>query len=102
MPRWPGSGTAWSTTTPGGWVDQRCTYVAIGPEGVAIHEYISAKLTIVIPAKNESRLLPTLLESLCRQDYSPDETTKVMWPMPVRLTAHRNWPCLLPAGSISK
>ena len=28
------------------------------------------KLTIVIPAKNESRLLPTLLESLCRQDYS--------------------------------
>src|SRR5579864_5351576 len=25
----------------GGWVDQRCTYVAIGPEGVAIHEYVS-------------------------------------------------------------
>ena len=25
----------------GGWVDQRCTYVAIGPEGVAIHEYIA-------------------------------------------------------------
>jgi UDP-2,3-diacylglucosamine pyrophosphatase LpxH len=23
----------------GGWVDQRCTYIAIGPEGVAIHEY---------------------------------------------------------------
>src|SRR5439155_16802241 len=27
------------------------------------------QLTIVIPAKNESRLLPRLLESLCRQDY---------------------------------
>ncbi|MGC2697097.1 MAG: UDP-2,3-diacylglucosamine diphosphatase, partial [Candidatus Angelobacter sp.] len=25
----------------GAWVDQRCTYIAIGPEGVAIHEYIS-------------------------------------------------------------
>lgn len=23
----------------GGWVDQQCTYIAIGPEGVAIHEY---------------------------------------------------------------
>jgi glycosyltransferase involved in cell wall biosynthesis len=28
-----------------------------------------AKLTIVIPAKNEARLLPNLLESLSRQDY---------------------------------
>src|SRR6516162_4119564 len=27
------------------------------------------RLTIVIPAKNESRLLPNLMESLCRQDY---------------------------------
>jgi UDP-2,3-diacylglucosamine pyrophosphatase LpxH len=25
----------------GGWVDQRCTYIAIGPEGIAIHEYVS-------------------------------------------------------------
>jgi UDP-2,3-diacylglucosamine pyrophosphatase LpxH len=25
----------------GGWVDQRCTYVAINPEGVAIHEYVA-------------------------------------------------------------
>lgn len=25
----------------GAWVDQQCTYIAIGPEGVAIHEYIS-------------------------------------------------------------
>jgi glycosyltransferase involved in cell wall biosynthesis len=35
------------------------------------------KLTIVIPAKNESRLLPTLLESLCQQDYSLMRSTKV-------------------------
>src|SRR5947209_7306751 len=28
-----------------------------------------SKLTIVIPAKNEAKLLPKLLESLCRQDY---------------------------------
>lgn len=34
-------------------------------------------LTIVIPAKNESRLLPTLLESLCRQDYRLLPHTKV-------------------------
>jgi hypothetical protein len=25
----------------GGWVDQRCTYVAIDPEGVAIYEYVA-------------------------------------------------------------
>jgi UDP-2,3-diacylglucosamine pyrophosphatase LpxH len=24
----------------GAWVDQRCTYITIGPEGVAVHEYI--------------------------------------------------------------
>jgi glycosyltransferase involved in cell wall biosynthesis len=35
------------------------------------------KLTIVIPAKNESRLLPTLLESLCRQDYPLMKSMKV-------------------------
>ena len=34
-------------------------------------------LTIVIPAKNESRLLPTLLESLCQQDYGLMKSTKV-------------------------
>jgi len=34
-------------------------------------------LTIVIPAKNESRLLPTLLKSLCRQDYPLTRSTKV-------------------------
>src|SRR5262245_32512945 len=36
-----------------------------------------ARLTIVIPAKNESRLLPTLLTSLCRQDYPLMRSTKV-------------------------
>ena len=30
---------------------------------------IPSKLTIVVPAKNEARLLPNLLESLCNQDY---------------------------------
>lgn len=35
------------------------------------------RLTIVIPAKNESRLLPNLLESLCRQDYPFLRSTKV-------------------------
>lgn len=36
-----------------------------------------SQLTIVIPAKNESRLLPNLLESLCRQDYPTMRSTKV-------------------------
>src|SRR5215471_10533777 len=35
------------------------------------------QLTIVIPAKNESRLLPNLLESLCRQDFPLMQSTKV-------------------------
>lgn len=35
------------------------------------------QLTIVIPAKNELRLLPALLESLCRQDYPLMRSTKV-------------------------
>ena len=35
------------------------------------------QLTIVIPAKNESRLLPNLLQSLCRQDYPRMRSTKV-------------------------
>lgn len=34
-------------------------------------------LTIVIPAKNESKLLPRLLESLCRQDYHGMQHVKV-------------------------
>jgi glycosyltransferase involved in cell wall biosynthesis len=35
------------------------------------------QLTIVIPAKNESRLLPNLLESLCKQDYPLMRSAKV-------------------------
>src|SRR5579872_2879293 len=35
-------------------------------------------LTIVIPAKNERNLLPLLLESLCRQDWSCLPNTKVL------------------------
>jgi glycosyltransferase involved in cell wall biosynthesis len=37
-----------------------------------------SQLTIVIPAKNESRLLPNLLESLCRQDYPWMPSTKIL------------------------
>jgi glycosyltransferase involved in cell wall biosynthesis len=36
------------------------------------------QLTIVIPAKNESRLLPNLLQSLCRQDHPFLRSTKVL------------------------
>jgi glycosyltransferase involved in cell wall biosynthesis len=36
-----------------------------------------SKLTIVIPAKNESKLLPSLLESLCQQDYPSMPLTRV-------------------------
>lgn len=38
---------------------------------------INSDLTIVIPAKNESKLLPRLLDSLCRQDYLSMPATKV-------------------------
>src|SRR5579859_2383033 len=37
----------------------------------------ASEVTIVIPARNESRLLPRLLESLCRQDYKAMRHTKV-------------------------
>ncbi|MBV9670419.1 MAG: glycosyltransferase [Acidobacteriales bacterium] len=38
---------------------------------------INSSLTIVIPAKNERRLLPKLLQSLCNQDYAEMRRTKV-------------------------
>src|SRR6202051_1657185 len=36
------------------------------------------ELTIVIPAKNEARLIPRLLTSLTMQDYSKMSSTKVL------------------------
>src|SRR5207302_1319081 len=36
-----------------------------------------SELTIVIPAKNEAKLIPHLLTSLLLQDYEPMPTTKV-------------------------
>lgn len=38
---------------------------------------INSDLTIVVPAKNESKLLPRLLDSLCRQDYRSMPVTRV-------------------------
>src|SRR5271163_5018533 len=39
---------------------------------------MAAELTIVIPAKNEVVMLPRLLESLCRQDYTGMTETRVL------------------------
>src|SRR6478672_5822637 len=36
-----------------------------------------SELTIVIPAKNEAKLIPNLLHSLATQDYSKMSSTKV-------------------------
>src|SRR6202171_5217511 len=36
------------------------------------------ELTIVIPAKNEAKLIPRLLTSLTKQDYSKMSSTKVL------------------------
>ncbi len=36
---WISNATASSTTTPGGWIDARPTYITIGEDGVRIHEY---------------------------------------------------------------
>ena len=38
----------------------------------------TSELTIVIPAKNEARLIPNLLTSLTKQDYSKMSSTKVL------------------------
>src|ERR1700676_704706 len=37
-----------------------------------------AQLTIVIPAKNEAKMLPKLLRSLCKQDYEGMSETRVI------------------------
>lgn len=39
---------------------------------------MNAELTIVIPAKNEARMLPKLLNSLCKQDYAEMAETRVL------------------------
>jgi len=39
---------------------------------------MNTNLTIVIPAKNEAKLIPRLLESLAKQDYSKMSNTKVL------------------------
>src|ERR1044071_6432742 len=76
MQRCPGSGTASSTTTrEGGLISDAPTSPSIRKELPSMNTL--PKLTIVIPAKNESRHLPTLLESLCRQDYGLMKSTKV-------------------------
>src|SRR5882762_1271503 len=38
----------------------------------------TSELTIVIPAKNEAKLIPRLLTSLTNQDYSKMSSTKVL------------------------
>ena len=38
----------------------------------------TSELTIVIPAKNEAKLIPRLLTSLMNQDYSKMSSTKVL------------------------
>ncbi len=39
---------------------------------------MNTELTIVIPAKNEAKLLPNLFRSLCRQDYAGIGETRVI------------------------
>src|SRR5262249_9888087 len=74
--RWPGSAMALSITT------RAVGLISDAPMSPSIRKELLSmntlpNLTIVIPAKNESRLLPALLESLCRQDYSLMRSTKV-------------------------
>jgi len=77
MPRWQPSGMEWNITTPArGLICDARTSPSAKKEFLSVN-MSQGKLTIVIPAKNESRLLPTLLESLSRQDYSLLPSTKV-------------------------
>src|SRR5580765_5280130 len=74
--RWSASGTAWSITTRAhGSINGAPTSRSARKEWRSMNTF--PKLTIVIPAKNESRLLPALLESLCCQDYSLMRSAKV-------------------------
>ena len=41
-------------------------------------EHDASELTIVIPAKNEAKLIPNLLTSLTKQDYPKISSTKVL------------------------
>src|SRR5262249_10301843 len=78
MCRCASSATEWSTTTPAhGWICAAPTSPSDGKEWPFMNTS-PKQLTIVIPAKNESRLLPKLLESLCQQDYSLMRSTKVL------------------------
>jgi len=46
------------------------------------------QLTIVIPAKNEVKLIPQLLTSLMNQDYSKMSSTRVWWLTRIRRMEH--------------
>jgi len=60
----------------GSWIDTQCTYITIDlKERKSMSTQM--ELTIVIPAKNESLLLPLLLDSLVKQDYPGMRHTKV-------------------------
>jgi glycosyltransferase involved in cell wall biosynthesis len=39
---------------------------------------MNAEITIIIPAKNEAKMLPKLLRSLCKQDYEGMSETRVI------------------------
>jgi glycosyltransferase involved in cell wall biosynthesis len=39
---------------------------------------MNAEITIIIPAKNEAKMLPKLLQSLCKQDYEGMSETRVI------------------------
>src|SRR5277367_3570831 len=75
--QWPANVMAWSITTRAhGLTSGALTFRSAWKESRSMTT-LFPKLTIVIPAKHESRLLPTLLESLCQQDYSLMKSTKV-------------------------
>src|SRR5205807_1171145 len=77
MPPWKQPTMALSITTQArGLICVALTSPSTGKESPSMNSHPS-KLTIVIPAKNESKLLPSLLASLCGQDYPFMRLTKV-------------------------